>query len=95
MARKNIFESIKDNYDIFKEIKKIYDNIDNYDIFCRFSKDKITGEEVCLDSYKLFDFCDIYLYEFLPETSTCRHIEEFMEYADAKLLFGRSYNVTE
>lgn len=95
MARKNIFESVKDNYDIYKEIEKIYDNIQDYDIFCCYSKDKFTGKETFEGSYNLYKVSDMYLFRYLPDKGTCRYIEEFIEYADAKLYFGRNKKLTE
>ena len=95
MTRKNIFESIKDNYDIFIEIEKVYDNLENYDMFGMYKVDRFSREEKFVCAYKFFDFCDRYLFGFLPEIGTCRDIDEFMEYADAELSFGKNKNLTE
>lgn len=95
MTRKNIFESIKENYDAHREIKKIYDNLQNYDMFCIYKKDKLSGEEVFVRSFNFFNCSDSFLFDFLPEKGTCRNLEEFMDYADAKLLFGRNKNLTD
>lgn len=94
MPRKNIFEAVKDNYDIKKEIEKIYDNIQEYEMFCRHKKDKF-GVDKLICGYKFFEVCDSYLFKHLPEKGTCRDIDEFIEYADADLCFGRKQNLTE
>lgn len=61
MARKNIFESVKDNYDVFTEIEKIYNNLENYDMFGLYKVDRFSREEKFVCAYKFFDFCDCYL----------------------------------
>lgn len=93
MARKNIFEFVKDNYDVFTEIEKIYDNLENYDMFGMYKVDRFFKEKKFVCAYKFFDFCDRYLFRFLPEIGTCRDINEFMEYADAELSFGKNKNL--
>jgi hypothetical protein len=95
MSRNNIFQRVKDNYNPNKEIEKIYDNLTNYTMFCRYRKNKYGTTEEFLEDFKFFDCCERYLFEFMPDVNTCLTIDEFMEYADADLKFGRSFNLTE
>ena len=59
MARKNIFESIKENYNINKEIEKIYDNLQKYHMFCKFKIDKVTKKELHIAEIVKFIICNM------------------------------------
>ena len=77
MTRENIFDLVKANYDINKEIRKILDNL-NQPIFYEY---EFYSKEITMQ-HNFFSFCDFYLFEFFPEKGTCRNISEFLDYAN-------------
>lgn len=94
MARK-ILNLLKTTMMYLQKLKKIYNNLENYDMFGMYKVGRFSREEKFVCAYKFFDFCDRYLFRFLPEIGTYRDIDEFMEYADAELSFGKNKNLSE
>ena len=95
MKRNTIFEKVKNSYSIYSEIDKIHHAILYNDMFYLCKTDNHTQKVAIVKEFHFFDFCNNYLFKFLPDTGTCLNIKEFMDRAEASLDYTRRYSITE
>ena len=77
MSRDTIFDLVKKNYSIEREIEKIYKVLYTEIFFGKFARDRETKKEYCVEDYSFFEFADKFLFNYLPDIGTCLNIEEF------------------
>ena len=94
MERKNIYDLVRLNYNIFNEIKKIHELL-THENFFYYADLKAKGETSVIKSYLFFDFADKMLFEYLPIKGTCMSLAEFMTASNAILKFGEYGNLSE
>ena len=95
MERKNIYDLVILNYNIFNEVKKINDLLTHEDFFYSAeAKSKVDGGRV-VKQYLFFDFADKVLFQYLPVKGTCMSLAEFMTASNAILKFGEYGNLSE
>ena len=90
MSRESVYEIVKNNYNLEREIRKINDLL-TYEPFFSCTK----PEENKVVNYRFFDFADRVLFNYLPFKGTCLSLFEFMNNADAVLEFGKYGNLSE
>ena len=93
MGRENIYDIVKNNYNIEREIRKINDLL-TYEPFFSCTKTDAKTKEKQIVNYRFFDFADRVLFNYLPFKGTCLSLFEFMNNADATLEFGNYGNLT-
>lgn len=95
MERKNIYDLVKLNYNIYHEISKIHDILTHEHFFSCSRLESKQDEEKPIRNYLFFEFADKMLFEYLPDKGTCMSLMEFMNDANAILRFGENGNLSE
>ena len=94
MSRESIYDIVKNNYNIEREIRKINDLL-TYEPFFSCTKPDAKPNEKPVVNFRFFDFADRVLFNYLPYKGTCLSLFEFMNNADAVLEFGKYGNLSE
>lgn len=94
MSRESVYDIVKNNYNLEREIRKINDLL-TYEPFFSCTKPDAKPEEKQIVNYRFFDFADRVLFNYLPFKGTCLSLFEFMNNADAVLEFGKYGNLSE
>ena len=95
MSRRNIYDLVRLNYNVYNEVQKIH-GILTHDNFFYCTDFKTKGDEHrIIKNYLFFEFADQVLFTYLPAKGTCMSLMEFMNNANAILKFGDNGNLSE